>query len=250
MFPLRHPACLLLLLSLMGCLPQKKETTLFLVGDSTMSDKPLADGNPERGWGQAFRLYLQEDYRVENHAVNGRSTRSFRSEGRWDSVMQRVQPGDYVLIQFGHNDQKSQDSTRYSAPETDYRAHLKRFVEEVRAQRGKPILATPIERRRFDENGVFYGTHGAYPRVVREVADSMAVPLLDLQQRTRELLISYGDENSKKLFLFIQPGEYPSLPEGREDNTHLSAVGAFRVSDLAKQEIIEAVPELKEAFRE
>lgn len=230
---------------------EEDETTIFLVGDSTMANKPYRDGNPEHGWGQVFGLFLKDGYRVENHAVNGRSSRSFRSEGRWDVVMERMKPGDYVIIQFGHNDQKIKDSTRYSAPETDYRAHLTRFVAEVRAGGGNPILATPIKRRRFDENGEFYGTHGEYPRVVREVAEATEVPMLDLQVLTRQLLIAYGEENSKKLFLFIEPGKYPSLPDGREDNTHLSAVGAFRVSDdLAKQEIMARVPGLKEAFKD
>ena len=111
---------------------QKKETTIFLVGDSTMSDKPFINGNPERGWGQVFPLYLKEGMHVENHAINGRSTKSFRNEGRWTNVLNRLRSGDYVIIEFGHNDQKVEDTTRYAEANTDYRVNFTRFVDEVR----------------------------------------------------------------------------------------------------------------------
>lgn len=105
------------------------------------------------------------------------------------------------------------------------------------------MLATPIMRRRFDDNGKFYDTHGRYPEVVREIAKEKKVPLLDLHKKTEKLLKAYGEERSKELFLHIQPGEYASLPEGKVDDTHLSAIGAFRVCDLAVEEIKHTVPE-------
>lgn len=231
-----------LLLPLMSYI-QKKDITLFLVADSTVADKPYTGGNPEKGWGQVFPLYLQEGIKVENHAVNGRSTKSFRDEGRWDKVLSNVKKGDYVLIEFGHNDQKSEDPKRYAAPETDYRKNLERYIAETRAKGAIPVLATPIVRRKF-ENGQLIDTHGKYPEVVRAVAAAQRVPLLDLEERTRELVQRYGEEKSKALFLHLEPGEYESLPQGREDDTHLSAYGAFRVSDLVAEEMQQHLPEV------
>ena len=245
---LSKASILLLILFTFSC-TQKKETTIFLAGDSTMANKPFATGNPERGWGQTFPLYLMDGIHVENHAVNGRSTKSFRDEGKWAKVLDNMQTGDYVIIQFGHNDEKIKDSTRYTNADTDYRQNLIRFVQETRQKGGIPVLATSIVRRKFDENGVFQESHGLYPQVVREVAESEQVPLLDLQHLTKELLINYGDDASKKLYLHINAGEYESLPEGRNDDTHLSASGAFRVCDLVKSEITKKIPELSVYFK-
>ncbi len=226
------------------------DATIFLVGDSTMADKPYLDGNPEKGWGQVFPLYFNEGIKIENHAVNGRSTKSFRDEGRWDVVLGGIKPGDYVIIEFGHNDEKSNDSTRYAAPETDYRKNLIRFVDESRAKGAVPILATPIVRRRFDENGQFFDTHGLYPQVVREVASQKSVPLLDLHVSTEKVLRDFGPERSKCLFLHFEPGDFPSLPEGKIDDTHLSGIGAFKVCDLVVNELKAKVPELAKFLKE
>ncbi len=229
---------------------QKKEIIIYLIGDSTVANKPYLNGNPEKGWGQVFPLYFKEGMRIDNHAVNGRSTKSFRDEGRWNEVMEDLVPGDYVIIEFGHNDQKSHDSTRYAPAETAYRDNLIRFIEETRSKKAIPVLATPIVRRRFDENGQFYDTHGLYPKVVREVAQKKQVPLLDLHLLTKELLIQYGEERSKMLFLHIPSGEYDRLPEGKNDDTHLSAIGAFRICDLAIAEIKKKIPELAPFIKE
>lgn len=218
--------------------------TIFMIGNSTMADKPYAEGNPEKGWGQTFPLYFKEGIRIENHAVNGRSTKSFIDEGRWKKVVEEIQPGDYVLIEFGHNDEKQKDSTRYAAPRTGYRTNLIKFIDETRSKGGTPVLATPIVRRRFDEKGNFYDTHGEYPDVVRELAEEYNVPLLDLHKKTEEMLKEFGEELSKNLFLHISPNEYKSLPEGRTDNTHLSPYGAFKVCDLAVEELRTSLPEL------
>lgn len=220
------------------------EITIFMIGDSTMADKPFDDGNPEKGWGQVFSLYFNDGIRIENHAVNGRSTKSFLDQGRWEVVRQKIKPGDYVIIEFGHNDAKEEDSTRFADANTTYRLNLEKFVDETREKDGIPILATPIVRRRFDENGNFYDVHGDYPKVVREVATERNVLLFDLHAKSEALLIQYGEENSKQLFLHIAPGEYPSLPEGKTDDTHFSPTGAFRICDLAAEEIRLKVKEL------
>jgi len=220
------------------------EITIFMIGDSTMADKPYDDGNPEKGWGQVFPLYFNDGVRIENHAVNGRSTKSFLDQGRWEAVRNKIEPGNYVIIEFGHNDAKKEDSTRYAEAKTTYRWNLEKFVDETREKGGIPILATPIVRRRFDEQGKFYDVHGDYPKVVREVASEKNVILLDMHLKSEALLIQYGEENSKQLFLHIAPGEYPSLPDGKTDDTHFSPTGAFRICDLAAEEIRLNVKEL------
>lgn len=222
----------------------RKNITVFMAGNSTMADKPYAGSNPEKGWGQVFHLYFKEEVKVENHAMNGRSTKSFIDEGRWDSLLSRAGPGDYVIIEFGHNDQKKGDPSRYAAADAGYRQNLQRFIADVREKGATPVLATPIMRRRFDENGRFYDTHGRYPEVVRELAAAANVPLLDLHKQTGKLLRQYGEERSKALFLHIEPGEYENLPQGLEDDTHLSGTGAFKICDLAVAEMKTALPEL------
>ena len=221
-----------------------KEITFFLIGDSTAADKPYSGSNPEKGWGQVFPLYFNEGVNVENHAMNGRSTKSFRDEGRWDVVYNKIKEGDYVLIEFGHNDQKSKSPDRYAAADTDYRDNLIRYVKETREKGGIPILATPISRRSFDESGNLTDTHGRYSEVVREVSEALDVPLFDLHQKSVALLEQFGVEKSKELFLHYRPGDYAKFPEGVADDTHLSPTGAFKICDLAVEEIKEKLPEL------
>ncbi|MCH7401933.1 rhamnogalacturonan acetylesterase [Belliella kenyensis] len=222
----------------------KRKVTLFLIGDSTLADKPYAGSNPEKGWGQVLPLYFDEGIVVENHAVNGRSTKSFRDEGRWDTILAKIQKDDYVLIEFGHNDQKVNSPDRYAEADTDFRNNLIRYVEESRKKGALPILATPISRRSFDGKGDLIDTHGRYSEVVREVSEAYGVPLLDLHLRTIDVIDQFGVEKSKELFLHFKPGDYEQFPYGIEDNTHLSATGAFKVADLAVQELKKHIPEI------
>lgn len=228
--------------------PRAGEPTLFLAGDSTMADKPdLA--LPERGWGQALRELFLPALPIENRAENGRSTRSFRDLGLWEDLLAALTPGDFVLIQFGHNDEKASDPSRFTEPEGDYRANLRRFVRETRARGGHPVLATPIVRRRFAADGAFVDSHGDYPRVVREVAAAEGVPLLELEALTRELVRGAGVAESRALFLHFAPGEHLLLPGGLHDDTHLSALGARRVAELAAGELARATPPLGRALK-
>lgn len=222
----------------------KKEITIFMIGNSTMADKPYKDGNPEKGWGQIFSLYFKAGIKIENHAVNGRSTKNFIDEGRWDSVVSKIKAGDYVIIEFGHNDAKKEDPKRYADANTDYKWNLEKFINETLLRSGFPILATPIVRRRFDEQGKFYDVHGDYPKVVRTLSENMNVYLLDLHKKSEEYIIKLGEERSKEFYLHIDPDEYNSLPNGLEDNTHLSPYGAFRICDFAADEIKLKIPQL------
>jgi lysophospholipase L1-like esterase len=225
-----------LLLTILFALPilnlsMEDQVRIFLIGDSTMADKPVI-GNPERGWGQVFPLFFGGNVLIENHARNGRSTKSFLAEGRWKAVYDKLQLGDYVFIQFGHNDAKKEDSTRYAAPHTDYRNNLLLFVNESRSKGAIPILLTPVCRRRFDQNGKFYDVHGDYPGVVRALATEQGIGLIDLHKKSMQLLEKLGAEESKKLFLRAKPGYFTAVRGGKEDDTHFNYNGAVKIAAL------------------
>ena len=157
----------------------KKSVVIYMIGDSTMANKPLYD-NPERGWGQLFPQFFNEKVKIENHAMNGRSTKSFIDEGRWDSVFFKLKKGDYLFIQFGHNDEKADKPNVYAEAHTTYKDNLIKFIKESRSKGAIPILVTPVMRRRFDEKGAVVDTHGDYPSVVKEVAALTKVSVIDL----------------------------------------------------------------------
>ena len=233
---------LALCLSIFDC-DASAPTRIFLAGDSTMAEK-LPEKRPETGWGEMLQAWFPDgDVLVVNHARNGRSTRTFISEGRWDALLSAVSPGDWVFIQFGHNDQAKSKPERYAPPEV-FMANLQRFVTDVRGREATPVLLTPVVRRRFDENGSFYDSHGIYPDLVREVARNTGADLIDLQASSTVFLEAYGAERSKDLFLWLEPGESPNYPDGLEDNTHFSPQGARVVASLVMQGIVNELPEL------
>ena len=208
---------------------------VFMIGDSTMANKPL--DLPERGWGMALGQFLVDPAMVQNHAVNGRSTKSFIDEGRWDKVLAELKDGDFVIIQFAHNDEKKEDPKRYADPATSFRDNLRRFIRETRAKGGSPLLATPVCRRKFDAAGKLVDTHGDYPAAVRAVATGEKVPLLDLERATAKWLQATGDTASRKFFMWIEPGVHPKIPDGRKDDTHFIEAGAKAVAELAVNDI-------------
>lgn len=214
--------------------PTSGKFTVFTIGDSTMASKK-AEVAPETGWCQVFSEFVDSSVEIKNRAVNGRSSKSFITEGRWKAVLDSLKTGDYVFIQFGHNDQKIQDSTRYTEPFTTYRNNLERFVRETREKGATPILFTPIVRRKF-ENGFLIDTHGNYPVATRMVATEMNVPLVDLQMLTTGAVTALGEEPSKQIYLWTPPTE--KFPKERNDDTHLSVEGARLVAKLAAQQLI------------
>ena len=267
-----------LLLMLSAFTSEKRVITIFTIGDSTMANKSLVGGNPERGWGQMLSRYFSADIVIDNHAVNGRSSNSFIDEGRWDKVLEKLKKGDYVFIQFGHNDEKS-DEKRHTDPGTTFDANLKRFVEEARAKGAIPVLFNSIVRRNFGKTNAdavaqavvqddiregidpnapqaeekagarLIDTHGAYLDSPRNVARELDVPFVDLNRITHDLVERMGPETSKQLFVWVAPNTVPALPDGREDNTHLNVRGAATVAWLAVQEVIKVVPALKPYVR-
>ncbi|MBD5266165.1 MAG: rhamnogalacturonan acetylesterase [Bacteroides sp.] len=248
--------------------------TVFMVGDSTMADKPLDKENQERGWGQMLPIYLEGAIKVDNHAVNGRSSKSFIDEGRWDKVREQIRPGDYVIIQFGHNDEKAKSPDRYTVPGSTFDANLKKFVSETREKGGTPILMNSIVRRNFPANGIaaaqtddrqktwkkglenypaegdtLVDTHGDYRIAPRNVAEEMDVVFVDMNALTHELVQGLGRDNSRDLFMWMPVGKYEFAPQGRIDNTHLNVYGGIVVSRLAVNALAEKVPALKPYIR-
>lgn len=227
---------------------QAPKTTIFMIGDSTMANKK-SNNFPETGWGQILPAFADTSrIIIENHAVNGRSTKSFIDEGRWQKVIDAVKPGDYVFIQFGHNDEKINSEKVYAHAETTYKMNLERFISETIAKGGHPVLFTSIVRRKFDESGILIDTHDNYPEVVKQVAAEQCIPVIDLESLTKLLVEHYGIEDSKTLYLHCQKGQYENIPKGVEDNTHLNRKGAIEVASLAVQEIKKQIPELASFF--
>jgi lysophospholipase L1-like esterase len=203
-----------------------------MIGDSTMADKETK-AEPERGWGQVLQLFFDTaKVKICNHAKNGRSSKSFIDEGRWVNILDSIHSGDYVIIQFGHNDMKT-DSARHTDPQTTYRANLIRFITETRTKGAFPVLCTSIVRRKFSDEGILTDTHGEYPIVTRKVASEFNVPLIDLQKKSEKLISELGPEKSKELFVYTNPGEYPNRPNGIKDDTHLNKKGALKIAELA-----------------
>ena len=248
---------------------KKSPTTIFIIGDSTAANKSLKDDNLERGWGMVLQCYFDDDIIVDNHAVNGRSSKSFIDEGRWDVVVEKIQPGDYVFIQFGHNDEKPK-ADRHTDPGSTFDANLKKFVDETREKGGIPVLFNAVVRRNFlkeapqndddealrnttgpttveadNEGEVLVDTHGDYRVAPKNVAKAEGVTFIDANKITHDLEQGLGREGSKKLHMWFMPGEEPSVPKGRQDNTHYNVYGAHVVAKLLTEAIAKQIPALE-----
>jgi lysophospholipase L1-like esterase len=222
-----------LLLMLAFTFPPKK-TTVWLIGDSTMATKEIK-AYPETGWGMPFSNFFDSTIVVDNRAKNGRSTQSFINEKLWQPVVDNMGAGDYVLIQFGHNDEVPTKKT-YTTEE-QFRNNLIRYVNETRAKKAFPVLITPVARRKFDSSGHIVGTHEVYSEIVRSVAGELKVPLIDLDKKSQALLQQFGPENSTLLYNHLQAGEHPNYPDGKADDTHFSELGARKMAEIVLQEI-------------
>ena len=246
----------------------EKTTTIFIIGDSTAANKDISQGKQERGWGMVLQSYFDDNIRVDNRALNGRSTRSFINEGHWDKVLQSMKPGDYVIIQFGHNDEKPK-ADRHTDPGSTFDYNLAKFVRETREHGGIPVLMNCVVRRNFFVNApendddeklrtqtfkdgvrmvegdTLIDTHGLYRVAPRDVAQRMNVHFVDANQITHDLEQGLGTEASKKLHMWFLPGTEPSEPKGKQDNTHYSVYGAHVVARLLADALCEEVPVLK-----
>ncbi|GAB3015877.1 hypothetical protein GCM10027051_19920 [Niabella terrae] len=233
---------LLGLIPVMAFIAPSPKIKIFLAGDSTCAIKSVK-AYPENGWGMPFVYFWDSTVKVVNLAKNGRSTSSFRNDGLWQQVMDKAQSGDYVFIQFGHNDEVP---TKKNATTPDqFRSNLSRYIKETRSKGAIPVLLTPVARRSFDTlTGKVLGTHDAYARIVREVAAAEHTPLFDLDLQAQQLYQHLGPEASKLLFVHLQPGEHPHYPKGKIDNTHFNELGARLVAQLVLKDIRQQLPEL------
>ena len=189
------------------------------------------------GWGEPLASMLCDNVRVINYARNGRSTKSFSSEGRWDHLLSQLHKGDVVMIQFGHNDQKIDNPALFTRPWKEYKENLQRFVGDVRDRGADPVLLTSVARRAFNPQGSLDNTLGDYPASTRAVAKSMAVDVIDLNTATRALIEAEGPDASKALYLHLASGVHHNYPEGVQDDTHLSPQGALQVARLVADEL-------------
>ena len=252
------------LLVVLSSFRSDRTVTVFMIGDSTMANKSLADGNLERGWGHVLGCFFSEDVVVDNHAVNGRSSKSFIDEGRWDAVVSKIKKGDYVFIQFGHNDEKPK-ADRHTDPGTTFDANLEKFVREARAKGAVPVLFNAIVRRNYAENknavteddfrravsantlpegDTLVDTHGAYLDSPRNVAKKLGVVFVDANRISHDIVQSMGREGSKQLFMWIGPKVSEACPNGRQDNTHLNVYGAHIMASAFIDAVADAVPAL------
>lgn len=232
----------ILIYSLVGLLGMmsfsfQKKTSIYIIGDSTAANKqPKA--YPETGWGMELQSFFKNSVVVDNRALNGRSTKSFLNENQWKPITEKLQPGDYVFIEFGHNDEKI-DKPATGTSLVQFKANLSKYVLETRDKQAIPVLLTPISRRSF-KDGKLIDTHGGYPNATRQVADSLKVPLIDMLIKTEGLLNQLGDKASIKLFNYVDSG-HVNYPTGKKDDTHLSPDGAKTIAGL----VVEGVKELK-----
>lgn len=199
--------------------------TIHLAGDSTVAPGPLDDSGVA-GWGAALHEYVDEP--VHNVAIGGATTDSFRAEGRWQQVLDAIDPGDVVVIQFGHNDQKEPDTL---AAAGGYTVNLRAFVAEARAAGAVPVLCTSLERRLFDDDGALRHSHGPYPAAVRALGREVDVPVIEMTAWSRWLYRWLGSEDSWRLFGHSHP------ETGAPDNTHFGAEGARTVASFVAESL-------------
>lgn len=246
----------------------KREVTVYMIGDSTMADKDMKKAPEERGWGMMLQGYFTEKIEVENYAVNGRSSKSFIDEGRWKKVYDKMKPGDYLIIQFGHNDEKSKDSLRYTRPWQEFAENYRTFIRGAKEKGATPIVMNCVVRRNFynaktkkeiddealrsvnrdkfsisDEkinSDTLVDTHGDYAKVPAVVAKEMGVAFVDANKISKDLENGLGANGSRELHMVKYNGK---------DNTHYNVYGARIMASLLVDEIAKVAPSLKKYVR-
>lgn len=222
--------------------------TIFIAGDSTAEIKTKQE-RPESGWGEFLADYFDSSVQIKNHAMGGRSTKSFIHQKRFEMILNDIKKGDYLLIQFGHNDQKREDPLRFTEPYGLYQENLKQFIFETRKKKATPILITSISRRVFKNEEIDRDSLGEYPKAMRQVAEEENVSLIDMNQLSIQLLNQFGEEDSKQLYLHLEANQHPNYPDGIEDNTHFSESGARYFSQIIAQELGKEMNEIKSKLK-
>ncbi|MGD0903931.1 MAG: rhamnogalacturonan acetylesterase [Terracidiphilus sp.] len=199
-----------------------RETTIYLAGDSTVVDQ---DVEPWAAWGQMLPRFFRPGVVVANHAESGETIRSFEGERRLAKVMSLIQPGDYLFMQFGHNDQKP-----YAVSIDDYKKLLAEYVAQTRAKGATPVLVTSMNRRTFDADGKITNSLAGYPDAVREVAAAQHVALIDLNAMSKTLFEAMGPEGSMKAFMHYPANAFPNQAQAISDDTHFNTYGAYELA--------------------
>ncbi len=211
--------------------------TAYLTGDSTVQTYDPIAYAPQAGWGQMIDRFFADDIAFANHAIGGRSSKNFLTQGRLDEVLRGIRPGDYLFVQFGHNDATQGVDDRYASPE-DYKEYLRVYVEGARQRGATPILVTPVSRRSFNaETGLFNVSFPEYVAKMTELAVEEDVPLVDLSASSRAYLDEIGPEAAKAVFLHVDPGVFPNRPAGTVDDTHFQEYGAIQMARLVAQDV-------------
>ena len=241
----------IVILTLVAFIGAKKPVILYMAGDSTMTVNPLtkpvtdsitgkvtSEPFPYRGWGQMLPAFFNSNVIIKNYAQSGRSSKTFLTQGWWKKIMDSVQADHFVVIGFGHNDE-SYKTDRKTTPE-EFELNMRKYVKDVRGKNAVPILCTPVVRRKF-KDGKLEDTHGVYADIVRKIASDEKVLLIDMQRKSAEVLLQYGESESKKLFVYLSPNENRNYPKGVEDDTHFNELGANTMAGL----FIDGIQELK-----
>ena len=215
----------------------KKKIRVFIAGDSTAATK-LIEKKPETGWGEMIPEFFSADVEFVNLALNGRSSKSFIDEGHLQKIIDSISSGDFLFIQFGHNDEKA-DTKLHTDAFVSYKEHLKKYIKVARNANATPVLLTSVQRRAFDESEKIKDTHGDYPVAMRELAAELNVTLIDMSEKSKIYYEKLGIEKTKEILLWLNPGESLNYPEGVQDNTHFCEKGAKKIATLVFEGIIE-----------
>ena len=208
---------------------------IYWAGDSTVA-KNTCETWPQTGIGQEFERFLIAGVRVENFAQNGRSTKSFIDEGRLDAIAAEIGAGDFLFIQFGHNDEKPEDPTRYADPETGFPENLGKFVEVARTHGATPVIITPVTRFNRNAPGALY-KHERWAESARRTGEKLGVAVIDLTTLSEQLVDKMGAAAQTTYFMNLPAGIYGHFPRGQKDNTHLQPAGAVAFGALIAREL-------------
>lgn len=226
----------------LGGLYMKK---IYMMGDSTMKYNNISS-YPQCGWGQMLHLFTKNDWLIEVHAENGRSSKSFIDEGRFDKILNKLTEGDYVICQFGHNDEKYQDPSRFTTPQL-YKENLKYYADKVKEKGAKIVFATSITRHKFVD-GIQVNTHQDYPTAMKEFAKDNGYTCIDLNDLTIKLYNQIGEEASSKYHMIFPANKYPNYIEGKDDHSHLMYLGAVTICELFVKALSKTNDSMNECF--
>lgn len=203
---------------------------ILWVGDSTVAFNG-ADTWPQTGIGQEFDRYCKRDYIILDYGKNGASSKSFYDAGRFEPAIAAMEEGDFLFIQFGHNDIKNKED-RHTEPYSTYQEYLMRYVNAAREHGVHPVIITPLSRRIFQEDGTIEATHKDYPAAAKALGEREGIPVIDLTQKSSDLYERTGEPDSRKWFMYFPAGTYENYKEEKKDNTHLSCEGAVKMGGL------------------